>query len=56
MRHSRAAVKFLDRNDEVVDTRAVGAVVPLAAVPDTVYFVVETDGAALGDAKLPGES
>ena len=52
MRHSRAVVELLDRNDEVIDARPMGTVGPLATVPDTVYFVVKADSAALGDAGL----
>ena len=45
-------VELLDRNDEVVDARARGALLPLAAVADAIDVVVETDRAALGDAGL----
>ena len=38
--------KLLNSQDEVVDPRAVGAVLPLAVVADAVDFVVEADSTA----------
>ena len=48
-------VALLNRNDQVVDPRARGAVRPLPAVADAVDFVVESDCAALGYSGLLGE-
>lgn len=38
--------QLLNREDEVVDPGALGAVFPFAVVADAVDFVVEADGAA----------
>ena len=45
-------MKLLNRNNEIVDTRAVWAVGPLVIVADTVYLVIEPDGAARRNANL----
>jgi hypothetical protein len=45
-------MELLDGDDEVVDARAVRALCPLVVVADAVDFVVESHGAALGDAGL----
>ncbi len=52
MRRLRAAVELLNSNDEVVDAGAVGAVGPLASITDAVDFIIQADGAALGDTQL----
>lgn len=46
MSRLRRAVQLLDSENEVVDARAVRAVLPLIVVADAVDFVVESDGAA----------
>lgn len=46
MSRLRRAGQLLDSENQVVDARAVRAVLPLVVVADAVDFVVESDGAA----------
>ncbi|RXG41784.1 hypothetical protein VDGE_30536 [Verticillium dahliae] len=45
---------LLNRNDQVIDARAVRALRPLSAVADVVDLVVESDGLREGDAGVGG--
>ena len=47
-------MELVDGDDEVVDAGAMGAVRPLAVVPDAVDLIVETHGAAFCNASLVG--
>jgi hypothetical protein len=45
-------MQLLDRNDEIVDAWSVWAVFPLSVVAYAVYFLVQTNCAALRHANL----